>query len=436
MIRKLLIGLFFGGSFCFAGTPQIIFSGTPNNTNTTLNEFSGIMGADQTAYNQNENVVVQVDPGGGTWSNLNVKLNGAPGAAKSYQFLFRTNFSSANITCTISGTSATTCSDVSDSSTTVAGDLVSIEIIPTGTPTAIKAFWSIQYNPTTPNHYILMGNGTTSSGATVFTGITGNANFASASAMGSVSPMNCTFQNIFVWAAGSPGAGRSETFSLDTNGGASTISCALSGATQTTCSDVVDSSVSTRGDVVQIQSVPAGTPTLFNTAVSIVCAAATSGQFPIMMNASTGFANANRFGEVQAGNGQFGTTDSVVNIPASSPNPGVVLGNLIIAQGTAPGGTGSYAWTVRQNGASPGLGCSITGSAVLCTDTVDTITLASGDLINTEAVPTNTPGTTGTIRIGMTGSIAQPAPSSPSNNTGLYIQGGRINVQGARVLVQ
>ena len=72
-------------------------------------------------------------PLGGTIANLNVKLGTNAGSSNSWTFTVHKNGAATGVTCVVSGSSATSCA----SATTVtfaAGDLISLQVTPSGGP--------------------------------------------------------------------------------------------------------------------------------------------------------------------------------------------------------------------------------------------------------------------------------------------------------------
>jgi hypothetical protein len=70
---------------------------------------------------------------------------------------------------------------------------------------------------------------------------------------------------------------------------------------------------------------------------------------------------------------------------------GGTLSQLRIRLSAAAGGAGSsYTFHVRKNGANTGVQCTTTAAQTACSDSVDSIVLAAGDLISVDAVPSAT----------------------------------------------
>jgi hypothetical protein len=93
-----------------------------------------------------ESAVAQTVPLAATLSNFYVHLSGAPGPGNSYTFTVRRNGGNTTVTCTISGSSATTCSDTTHTQAFDAGDTISIESVPLSNPSNASMHWTATFN--------------------------------------------------------------------------------------------------------------------------------------------------------------------------------------------------------------------------------------------------------------------------------------------------
>jgi len=92
-------------------------------------------------------------PAGGTVTSFYVQLAGPPGTAKSYTFTLRhwnaagTVETPTGVSCTITGTAVPLqCSTSSFTPVSfAAGELIDVEVDPSGNPTSQTAFWSATY---------------------------------------------------------------------------------------------------------------------------------------------------------------------------------------------------------------------------------------------------------------------------------------------------
>lgn len=83
-------------------------------------------------------------PLGGVVSNLQVRLSGNPGNGRQYAFTVVKNGVATGLTCTVAGSSATSCTDT-DTTVWTAGDVISLQSLPSSPslPTSRTATWSV-----------------------------------------------------------------------------------------------------------------------------------------------------------------------------------------------------------------------------------------------------------------------------------------------------
>jgi len=72
-------------------------------------------------------------PAAATVANFYVQLSAAPGTGNSITFTWRDNASSTALRCTVTGATATSCNDTTDSFSAAQGDLLDIQAVTTGT---------------------------------------------------------------------------------------------------------------------------------------------------------------------------------------------------------------------------------------------------------------------------------------------------------------
>jgi hypothetical protein len=202
-----------------AGTTYISIGGSTNN------------------FSSNEIVVRTPISSTGTASGFYASVAIAPGTGNSYAFTFRDNGSNTSITCTISGASATTCNDTTDTASVNAGDLVDYSIVTTGTSVAGGYLGVSLLLPSsaTANPQFTISNasatGTTVNTLTTLTGAPSTAVIVTAGATGGVVGVTTA------------GAGTSGTATITTAG---TVSCVFDGSTM--ANDYVQVSSGTNGD--------------------------------------------------------------------------------------------------------------------------------------------------------------------------------------------
>lgn len=411
-MRKALLIVALLSSGAYASTTQIIMgagNGPILNGSTKYAILTSVLGA---GWNTSENSRQISMPVAGTWSNLRIKLNTAPGAGTSIAFTLRGNASAGPITCTISDAN-TTCFDLIHTSFTNLADLMVIEAVPTGATASTFASFSLEFKPNTKNRFIVASNIQQNTGATTYSPMVGglaaqtNENLG----MGIIPPAG-TFANMYVCDTAAPGVGKSWTYVFRSSKSNSTITCTVSD-TNTCCSDIVHSSTTVAGELVSISATPSGTPAAANAIFGISFTPANDGEYPIFFSQTAGpSASANNYAPLTAANQSWGTTDTlgVANYVAN-PTPGVFIKDMYVNVVTAPGAAKSYTLTVRQNGASPtgGQTVALSGAAALTGTSTGRVSLSVGDLIGIESVPSGTPTAWGGGRVGFTGFMASPS---------------------------
>ena len=146
----------------------------------------------------------------------------------------------------------------------VAGDRIVLQNAPTGTPANAAHDHSVTFLATTTGEFVLpySSNAALSTLAADYFWITGTNDASSATETARddlAQAMSIT--KLYVNLAGSPGAGKSYTFALRQNAGATSpvLSCAVAEAA-TSCNDT-DTVTINNDDLLDNESTPAGTPT-------------------------------------------------------------------------------------------------------------------------------------------------------------------------------
>lgn len=107
---------------------------------------------------------VDIDsPAATTIQSMTVQMSAAPGVGNSITYTWRKNSADTPLTCTISGSSSTSCSDTTHSFTTAALDLLDIKVVTTGTvigtPTVVMAA-QVGISSTTSTAFSAISTGT------------------------------------------------------------------------------------------------------------------------------------------------------------------------------------------------------------------------------------------------------------------------------------
>jgi hypothetical protein len=214
---------------------------------------------------------------GGSVTALYVRLSVAPGVGTSRTYTLQKGGSNALLTCTIADT-ATTCSDTTGGHATslVAGDNIDVSETQSGSVAASSAQIGMKWVATTNGETPLFAtsNGTISNSATRYIhahGLAAGTATTDASAY-NVAPIAFTLKAMRIEASAAPGGvGKTRTWNLRVNGGASSplLTANITNA-QTTTNDAVDQVSIGIGDTFDLETTVASTPASASNRVGMV----------------------------------------------------------------------------------------------------------------------------------------------------------------------
>jgi len=136
-------------------TSQIILGGSAGTNLDTANpRYFLPMGMNQPSATESD--ISCIVPTSGVFDNLKVLLRDSPGASKSYSTSLYKNGVEQSLNVTLSD-SSTSGADTSHPISVNAGDLISIGVTPSNTPTAVKMTFAMKFVPTAAGENIFMG---------------------------------------------------------------------------------------------------------------------------------------------------------------------------------------------------------------------------------------------------------------------------------------
>lgn len=371
---------------------------TSGSTYFGLFNATGIFGSGSSSFAKYAYVYIPYD---GRLSNLHVEINTAPGSGKSFDFKVKVMGTAGNPQVNIAN-SNTSGADNSTSIAVNAGDLVCLEVIANGTPTAFTDFKvSICYTADAPNNCFMGSSNSSSPGSTTtwFISPYRNSSYSSTQLdiLNAMSPFDCTIESFYAGIDVAPGSGKQWTFSIYKNGSieaSSTVTIAnssLSGFVTGLSIDVAP------GDLITIGITPTGTPAAFNA-----------------MNQGIGIIPDTPGESWMDSHISDGIDGSATEYNSLGYNPNLVWSgteNDFKYKGNAIGMTlkkfnfygfnggsvapGNYSILVRKNGSNSSLGISYNrSSAGLMSDVSNTCDIALNDEFNIRSVP-NSPNWSG-----------------------------------------
>lgn len=250
------VGFDIAGTSASDGAP--ITSGTSALSASATN-YLGLQGSTADATINNQQMVI---PTAGTIDKAYFWLAGSPGAGKDYTATLVKNSVDTSLVITISGTNSTG-SDTTDSISVVAGDLVYWKIVPTGTPTARVGTIGVRWTPTTDGEYpIMFANSAAPANTAQRWSGSGNSTWTTSSLQrGGVIPTSSySLKKLYAYVYSAPTTGKSWAMTVQAAGSNTTLTATISDSA-TTASNTANAPTATAGQIIEMSSVPSGTPT-------------------------------------------------------------------------------------------------------------------------------------------------------------------------------
>ena len=322
----------------------------------------------------------------GTLKNLRVYFPTAPGASKSWTFALMKNGSATSVTCTVAGT-LTVCNDSSNTVSLNPGDLVSMRVTPSGTPTSAIPSWSLAFEPTTGSEFVYANSAVVNSLSNTFLppGASRDATNATENNARFVSPIAGTFKDFIFDYSRKTTLSFAVTSTLRQNGADTALSCAVSGTTYA-CSDADTVDVAA-GDVFSVRDVKAGNNGTNNNRYAFTFVPDTAGYFLLGMTSDASpSGSAVAFLPVQAGDFNPSATESA----HQSVSNAMKVQGIAVKLTNAPGSGKTRTFTLRQNGADTALSCTVSNTDTTCSAVAEVI-VEDGDLLATETTPLSSP---------------------------------------------
>lgn len=240
------------------GESMLLFGSSSTVSNSATN-YTGLNTG--TGWNATEAIRDVVIPCPGTIDLLEVLAVGSPGAGTSYTITVRKNGADQTLTAAISGTN-TANSDVTNSFTVVAGDIISVSCVPSGTPTARGIKGGVRFVPTVNGSTPIMSNGgVPSTTLTRYLNTIGTAtNISVESQVAAYLPASCDLKNMYIDFDSAPGAGKSRAFISRIGGANGTVTTSVDDTNTTATPDTTHTDSLVKGDILNLSTTPSGTP--------------------------------------------------------------------------------------------------------------------------------------------------------------------------------
>jgi len=403
---------------------------TGNAPSSALTTWAGLaVGSPHFATTEVRGTVVW--PVAGVFANLLITGVVAPGAGKSWTFTVRKNGVDTALTVTISDT-ATSARDSTHTVSVAAGDSVTLQAVPSGSPTAISLVTvAVEFTSTGTGESGYAGQPTSTAIVATAARYQGvfrmnllfAATTATSGAARSLAAAAGTITALYAFLDGTPGAGKNYTFSIYKNGvrqdgtaGTPDTRVVVADSATTGATTAFSLGVAA-GDVLTLESLPTGTPTARRVGASVRFVATTDGQSQFCgCSDAAPSASATQYTRMPyAGSNAWTATESDETLSrVVSGISTFTLAGLRVRVDTAPGTGKSLTYSVRKNAASPaGIpSVPIADTATSGTDATGTVSLADGDTLNLRAVPAGTPTLPGAMLWGLIQTMGGAAPAA------------------------
>lgn len=369
---------------------QVIIGGYPDLLNNGATEYTWVTGG--STWGTDEPQMRQLVSTAGIIGKLLVKLDGSPGAGKTWTFTLMLNGGITGLTCAISG-SETEGSNTTTGIIVAAGAAISIRATSSGTPTNRKATWSLVFSGDTDKESLFLGWVTTNKSAVRFGGIAGL--FVSSTDEDDyvqVIPTAGKIKNLYVEMNQAPGSGaEAYRYTLRLNKADSSLTTTITGEA-TTGNDTSNEITVVAGDTVGLRVEPLNSPSnTTNARYGMTFVADTDGEscvlggsFPSPSTSATNYQTVTT----------SGLAWEVTEVNVRQLVRACRLNKLYVLVGRAPGTGNSWGITVRKNEVSTALTVTVSGTDTTGNNVADVASIATGDYVTIEIVPTSSPDTT------------------------------------------
>lgn len=366
-------------------TQSIVGGSLTDSPSTTANTYLPLMGVTWMTY-ANRGLSRQYITSPGRFHKLKVTLSAAPGDGKSYTLSLYHNGAAVSPSVTISGASDTTAIDLVNSLAVSAGDYISLECSPSGTPAAVTLRYALEFIPDTAGETLMLGN-------TIANNIADGEFMSPCAAAASgteagrriVMPCSGTFKNLYVRTATASGEGTSWIFTMRKNatGQALTVTCAN---TNEVVSDTANSFTVAAGDLVSCSIAASGAATVGKVQWGVTFVPDTVGDFVLAYSTGAYLSNSvNNYLLVNALVAPNATESNVQQMLLAT-----TVKNMYLKLNVGPGAGKSYVFTLSKNTTPTSLSVTISGTDTAGNASLD-VPISDFDLLATSVQPVLTP---------------------------------------------
>ena len=390
---------------------QVFFGGYFSGPSTSVVNYNTMSGGRIWDTAANIGQVQDLMPTAGAWAKLRVVLTVAPGAGKSYKFTLFVDGVASALTTTISNTD-TSNADTVNSVAVTAGQTVTIECLPTGSPAATVVTWTWVFTGDIAGESIIMGHN--------LNNFANNVNRFCVMAMSeslATTPIpveqlvaaSGIIKKLFIELKGfSPGTDPDAyRFTVQKNTVSQPLTVTITG-TGTSGDDTVNSFTIVGGDTLDMLIEPISVPANVGRARwGCVFVADTDGESLLLGALTADLDNSlTEFGAIPTRPALFWT---VTEADRRMLGQVCTLKKLFIKLTATPGAGNNYKFTTRVAGVDGNLTVTVADAATTGNDSVNTDVIANDQHIAVQVIPTSVPN----VADALYGMVCFVAPSGP-----------------------
>lgn len=190
-----------------------------------------------------------------------------------------------------------------------------------------------------------------------------------------------TISGMWIKQSGASGTSKTWTYTVYKNGSSTSMTCPISGASDTTCNDVTNTFTVAAGDYLHIVAAPTSSPNTVNVASNLAYTPDTEGDTIMFTNGPSQANGPVNFGFNGGGNPGWQNVgeDTGGSIRIAS---GGTIDNLRVALSSTMAAGTSMTYTLYQNGASTSLTCTTGAGSTGCTDVTNSVSVSAGDQVS------------------------------------------------------
>jgi len=345
----------------------------------TLNGTQGYNGYSSLAWSK------QLVSSNGKISQWNLKLEDAPGANKSWTFTIATQAGDTAAVVTISGTATT--GSWAGVLNVAAGDLIWIRADPSATPTSTTMSCTALWQPQTAHKQWWCGGAGILAGGYQEIG-TGNWAWSAEADAQCRAPCAGVMSNLRVNLDTSPGVGKTRVIATRKNGSTTGMSVSITGNTDKTGLDAVNTLTVAEGDLISIYTTLTSGGN--NSAQYVTCdfVATTADRLAFVCGGENQGLNtgAARYAAITSSNVYVGTAEKYFRNRA----PAMTLKRFFVYLNASPGAGKSYKFEICVNGTPSALTITIADAATSGAVTAD-VSVTDGQTLSVLETPSGTP---------------------------------------------